>query len=115
MRYWSAIISFVWTGWVFGVEFGPARVQTGVGEPLEIRLSIVNLGELQSTQLFPLLAAESAFTAQGIQRLEVLSELTYIIDVNEKEIDLHSLQSPTNVNHSLSSSGEESTRTIRVN
>lgn len=88
MRYWSAIISFVWTGWVFGVEFGPARVQTGVGEPLEIRLSIVNLGEVQSTQLFPLLAAESAFTAQGIQRLEVLSELTYIIDVNEKEIDL---------------------------
>jgi FimV-like protein len=77
---WSILASaFDWKG--------PIAV-SHQGEPLEVRLEVTNLGSVTPTQLFPLLASESAFTARGIDRPEYLSGLTYAVDSSNDRVEL---------------------------
>ncbi len=78
--FWSMLASaFDWKG--------PIAV-SHQGEPLEVRLEVTNLGSVTPTQLFPLLASESAFTARGIDRPEYLSGLTYAMDSTNGRVEL---------------------------
>lgn len=78
--FWSTLVSaFDWKGPI---------VVSHQGEPLELRLEVTNLGSVTATQLFPLLASESAFTERGIDRPEYLSGLTYAVDSSNGRIDL---------------------------
>ena len=78
--FWSTLVSaFDWKGPI---------VVSHQGEPLELRLEVTNLGSVTATQLFPLLASESAFTARGIDRPEYLSGLTYAVDSSNGRVDL---------------------------
>ena len=78
--FWSMLASaFEWKG---------PTVVSHQGEPLEVRLEVTNLGPVTPTQLFPLLASESAFTARGIDRPEYLSGLTYAVDSANGRVEL---------------------------
>ena len=80
MKRFAISLIFFWSTLVSAFDWkGPIAV-SHQGEPLEVRLEVTNLGSVTATQLFPLLASESAFTARGIDRPEYLSGLTYAVD-----------------------------------
>lgn len=77
--------AWVWIACVFApmswaLEFGLPEVSSEKQAPLEIRVPVTDLGAVDPSQLFPMLAPESAFFEKGIARPEVLSRLLYSIE-----------------------------------
>ena len=88
MRRLVLIPLILWSLMAKGFDWKPPIAVSHQGEPLEVRLEVTNLASVKPAQLFPLLASELAFTEQGIDRPEYLSELTYAIDSTGDRVDL---------------------------
>lgn len=73
---------------VSGLSWETPVGMTHQGEPLEVRIEMMDLEPISPSQLFPLLASESAFTERGIERPERLLGLTYAIDRSDDRVDL---------------------------
>ncbi|MBU25593.1 MAG: hypothetical protein CMD99_06135 [Gammaproteobacteria bacterium] len=88
MRRLAFIPLILWSLMANGFDWKPPIAASYQGEPLEVRVEVINLASVKPAQLFPLLASEVAFTEQGIDRPEYLSGLTYAIDSTGDRIDL---------------------------
>ncbi|MDB2618904.1 hypothetical protein N9Y18_01495 [Litoricolaceae bacterium] len=88
MRLLIALSWMVWSVMAQAFDWSEPVAESQLGEPLEVRLEVTNLANDTATQLFPLLASESAFAERGIQRPDYLSELTYAIDATDGRVGL---------------------------
>ncbi len=79
---------FFWSMFASAFDWKTPIVVSHQEEPLEVRIEVTNLGPVTPTQLFPLLASESEFTARGIDRPEYLSGLTYAVDSSNGRVEL---------------------------
>ncbi|MAJ42595.1 MAG: hypothetical protein CBC51_03665, partial [Oceanospirillales bacterium TMED91] len=80
MKLVIALPLVIWSVVAQAFDWSTPVAVTHQGEPLEVRLEVTKLAPVSATQLFPLLASETAFTERGIDRPEYLSELTYAVD-----------------------------------
>ena len=88
MKLLIALPWMVWSVMAQAFDWSAPVAESQLGEPLEVRLEVTNLANDTATQLFPLLASESAFAERGIQRPDYLSELTYAIDATDGRVGL---------------------------
>ena len=77
-----------WSMFVSAFDWEPPIAVSHHGEPLEVRISVKNLGSASAAQLFPLLASESEFMARGIDRPAFLLGLKHSVDSNEGQVNL---------------------------
>lgn len=85
--------AWVWVALVFApvswaLEFGLPEVGSEKNAPLEVRVPVTNLGSVDPSQLFPMLAPESAFFEKGVDRPEMLSRLLYSIERRGSAVEL---------------------------
>lgn len=85
--------AWVWVALVFApvswaLEFGLPQVGSEKNAPLEVRVPVTNLGSVDPSQLFPMLAPESAFFEKGVDRPEMLSSLLYSIERRGSAVEL---------------------------
>ena len=88
MKLVIALPLVIWSVVAQAFDWSTPVAVTHQGEPLEVRLEVTNLAPVSATQLFPLLASETAFTERGIDRPEYLSGLTYAVDTTGGRIAL---------------------------
>jgi FimV-like protein len=88
MKLVMALPLMIWSVMAQAFDWSTPVAVTHQGEPLEVRLEVTNLAPVTATQLFPLLASETAFTERGIDRPEYLSGLTYAVDATEGRVVL---------------------------
>lgn len=88
MKLVIALPLVIWSVVAQAFDWSTPVAVTHQGEPLEIRLEVTNLAPVTATQLFPLLASETAFTERGIDRPEYLSGLTYAVDTTGGRVAL---------------------------
>ena len=88
MKLVIALPLVIWSVVAQAFDWSTPVAVTHQGEPLEVRLEVTNLAPVTATQLFPLLASETAFTERGIDRPEYLSGLTYAVDTTGGRIAL---------------------------
>jgi FimV-like protein len=85
--------AWVWVALIFApvswaLEFGLPEVGSEKNAPLEVRVPVTNLGSVDPSQLFPMLAPESAFFEKGVDRPEMLSRLLYSIERRGSAVEL---------------------------
>jgi len=88
MKLVIALPLVIWSVVAQAFDWSTPVAVTHQGEPLEVRLEVTNLAPVSATQLFPLLASETAFTERGIDRPEYLSGLTYAVDTTGGRVAL---------------------------
>ena len=88
MKLVIALPLVIWSVVAQAFDWSTPVAVTHQGEPLEVRLEVTKLAPVSATQLFPLLASETAFTERGIDRPEYLSGLTYAVDTTGGRIAL---------------------------
>ena len=88
MKLVIALPLVIWSVVAQAFDWSTPVAVTHQGEPLEVRLEVTNLAPVSATQLFPLLASETAFTERGIDRPEYLSGLTYAMDTTGGRVAL---------------------------
>ena len=88
MKLVIALALVIWSVVAQAFDWSTPVAVTHQGEPLEVRLEVTNLAPVSATQLFPLLASETAFTERGIDRPEYLSGLTYAVDTTGGRVAL---------------------------
>jgi len=88
MKLVIALALVIWSVVAQAFDWSTPVAVTHQGEPLEVRLEVTNLAPVSATQLFPLLASETAFTERGIDRPEYLSGLTYAVDTTRGRVAL---------------------------
>ncbi len=88
MKLVIALPLVIWSAVAQAFDWSTPVAVTHQGEPLEVRLEVTNLAPVTATQLFPLLASETAFTERGIDRPEYLSGLTYAVDATRGRVAL---------------------------
>ena len=88
MKLLIAIPCMIWSVMAQAFDWSIPVAMSHQGEPLEVRLEVTNLAPFKATQLFPLLASETAFTERGIDRPEYLSGLTYAVDATGDRVAL---------------------------
>ena len=88
MKLVIALPLVIWSVVAQAFDWSTPFAVTHQGEPLEVRLEVTNLAPVSATQLFPLLASETAFTERGIDRPEYLSGLTYAVDTTGGRVAL---------------------------
>ena len=88
MKLVIALPLVIWSVVAQAFDWSTPVAVTHQGEPLEVRLEVTNLAPVSATQLFPLLASETAFTERGIDRPEYLSGLTYAVDTTRGRVAL---------------------------
>ena len=88
MKLVIALPLVIWSVVAQAFDWSTPVAVTHQGEPLEVRLEVTNLAPVSATQLFPLLASETAFTERGIDRPEYLSGLTYAVDATGGRVAL---------------------------
>ena len=88
MKLVIALPLVIWSVVAQAFDWSTPVAVTHQGEPLEVRLEVTKLAPVSATQLFPLLASETAFTERGIDRPEYLSGLTYAVDTTGGRITL---------------------------
>ena len=88
MKLVIALPLVIWSVVAQAFDWSTPVAVTHQGEPLEVRLEVTNLAPVTATQLFPLLASETAFTERGIDRPEYLSGLTYAVDTTGGRVAL---------------------------
>ena len=88
MKLVIALPLVIWSMVAQAFDWSTPVAVTHQGEPLEVRLEVTKLAPVSATQLFPLLASETAFTERGIDRPEYLSGLTYAVDTTGGRIAL---------------------------
>ena len=88
MKLVIALPLVIWSVVAQAFDWSTPVAVTHQGEPLEVRLEVTKLAPVSATQLFPLLASETAFTERGIDRPEYLSGLTYAVDATRGRVAL---------------------------
>ena len=88
MKLVIALPLVIWSVVAQAFDWSTPVAVTHQGEPLEVRLEVTKLAPVSATQLFPLLASETAFTERGIDRPEYLSGLTYAVDTTGGRVAL---------------------------
>ena len=79
MRIWVWVtLAFAPVSWA--LEFGVPNVVSAADAPLEVRIPVTEMGPIDASQLFPMLAPESAFLENGVTREQTLSQLRYVIE-----------------------------------
>ena len=79
MRVWVWLVLLV-APISWALEFGQPVVVSSKNDPLEVRIPVTGLGSIDASQLFPMLAPESAFSDKGIELTEGLTRLLYAVE-----------------------------------
>lgn len=83
-RYFLGLLAMVAAHWASAVGLGEIRLLSAMDEPLRAEISLLNIGDLNESQIVAKLASPEDFKRSGVEREFQLTDLRFKVDLSNR-------------------------------